>query len=167
MKKKPLHLEPIARKDDLVIQELNDEVLIYDLHRHKAHFLNQTAALVWRSCDGQTTVAEIAGKLEHEFGTPVDQQLVWLAVKQLAGSRLLKEQVIEPQEIERLSRRQLIRKLGLGAAVALPVIASINAPKALAAGSCTGTNRPPGCPCSSDNQCASNNCVGAPGGVCA
>ncbi len=43
---------PLARKADLVTKEVADEVLVYDLKSHKAHCLNQTAALVWKYCDG-------------------------------------------------------------------------------------------------------------------
>ena len=44
---------PVARKQGLVVQEMPDEVLIYDLDTNKAHCLNQTAAFVWKSCDGK------------------------------------------------------------------------------------------------------------------
>ena len=58
---------PVARKQGLVVQEMPDEVLIYDLDTNKAHCLNQTAAFVWKSCDGKNTVERIAGMLEKEF----------------------------------------------------------------------------------------------------
>ncbi len=51
---------PIARKEGLVIQEMPEEVLVYDLDTNKAHCLNQTAAFVWKSCDGRNSVAEKA-----------------------------------------------------------------------------------------------------------
>ena len=50
---------PNARKENLVIEELPGEVLVYDLNLHKAHCLNQTAALVWERCDGQTSVKQM------------------------------------------------------------------------------------------------------------
>ena len=40
-------LMPRARQDELVVEELQDETLVYDLKRHKARCLNRTAALVW------------------------------------------------------------------------------------------------------------------------
>ena len=40
-------LMPRARQDELVVEELQDETLVYDLERHKARCLNRTAALVW------------------------------------------------------------------------------------------------------------------------
>jgi hypothetical protein len=44
---------PCARKAGLVIQDMPDEVLVYDLDTNKAHCLNKSAAFVWRSCDGK------------------------------------------------------------------------------------------------------------------
>ena len=49
---------PRARQDELVVEELSDETLVYDLKRHKANCLNRTAALVWQDCDGQTSVSQ-------------------------------------------------------------------------------------------------------------
>ena len=36
---------PEARQDGLVIEELLEEILVYDLKRHRAYCLNRTAAL--------------------------------------------------------------------------------------------------------------------------
>ena len=51
---------PRSRKEGLVIEELGDEILIYDTVNDRAHTLNRTAALVWKLCDGKRTVSEIA-----------------------------------------------------------------------------------------------------------
>ncbi len=64
-------MNPQARKDRLVIEELPEETLIYDQERHKAHCLNQTAAFVWGRCDGRTSVDGLAKALEDELGIPV------------------------------------------------------------------------------------------------
>ena len=50
---------PMARQNGLVVQEMPDEVLVYDLDTNKAHCLNNSAALVWRACDGTNSVADI------------------------------------------------------------------------------------------------------------
>ena len=63
-------LMPRARQDELIVEELQDETLVYDLERHKARCLNPAAALVWRHCDGQTSVAEVAALLEEQSATP-------------------------------------------------------------------------------------------------
>ena len=49
---------PLARRERLLVEELPDEVLVYDLDREKAHCLNRTAALIWNHCDGRTTVED-------------------------------------------------------------------------------------------------------------
>ena len=55
---------PKTRQNDLVVQELPDEVLIYDLKNNKAYCLNHTAAFVWQHSDGQTPVKQIAYLLQ-------------------------------------------------------------------------------------------------------
>lgn len=49
-----------VREEDLLIRELGEELLIYDLRRHRAYCLNQTAAFIWRLADGRTSVREMA-----------------------------------------------------------------------------------------------------------
>ena len=39
-------LMPRVRQDELIVEDLQDETLVYDLERHKASCLNGTAALV-------------------------------------------------------------------------------------------------------------------------
>ena len=58
-------LLPRARQEELVVEELPDETLVYDLKRHKAHCLNRAAALVWQHCDGRTTSSDMAEILEQ------------------------------------------------------------------------------------------------------
>ena len=129
---------PRARQDRLVVQELADEVLVYDLDRHKAHCLNRTAALVWRHCDGRTPVAEMASVLERELKCPVDQAVVWMAVERLARARLLQDRVTPPAGASHISRREAVRRLALagGLSVLLPAVSSIVAPTAAQAASC-------------------------------
>ena len=74
---------PKARKHDLVTRQIPGELLVYDLKRHKAFCLNETAATVWKNCNGRRTVAELAAELERGQSIPVDEQVVWLALDQL------------------------------------------------------------------------------------
>ena len=55
---------PMARQNGIVVQEMPDEVLVYDLDSNKAHCLNQSAALVWKSCDGTNTVGDIVKQFD-------------------------------------------------------------------------------------------------------
>ena len=59
---------PMARQNGLVVQEMPDEVLVYDLDTNKAHCLNQSAALVWKSCDGNNSVGDIVRQFESNGG---------------------------------------------------------------------------------------------------
>ena len=145
---------PQARKEGLVVQQLADEVLVYDQERFKAHCLNHTAALVWKHCDGKKTTNEIARALGHEAGSPVDEELVWLALSQLGKSRLLTEQLTMPEGRAGISRREVIRRVGIAAAVALPIVTSIVAPRAAQAINC----RTSGQPCTTGPQCCSTVC---------
>jgi hypothetical protein len=148
---------PRAREDRLVVQELPDEVLVYDLNRHKAHCLNRTAAFIWRHCDGRTSVAKLATLLRKELKSPVDEAVVWLALDHLGRAHLLGERVMPPAGAPRLSRREVMRKLALAGAlsVLLPAVTSIVAPTATeAASGCLKTT------CESGKTSSCNGCAG-------
>lgn len=161
---------PRARKDGLVIRELADEVLVYDLEKHRAFCLNKTAAAVWKRCDGETTVQEIAKALTKDLNEPVDVELVWSALDRLQKSRLLTDRVARPIERSGITRREALRRVGLAAA-----ITSIIAPTAANAQTIAGTVTPAACrarmakgagcgntPCTTGGNCkqiaASGNC---------
>jgi Coenzyme PQQ synthesis protein D (PqqD) len=146
----PAHL-PKMRVHDLVIDDLPDEVLVYDLESHKAHCLNRSAALVWRACDGESSSSEIAQKLTAELDTPFSEDLVLIALNQLEKLGLLEQEPTMPAHFAVLSRRQMIRNLGLAAAVAVPVVTSIVAPTAVQAATCV----PSGNPCHPTRLCCS------------
>ena len=152
-------LMPEARRKGLVVQELSDELLVFDRNLNKAHCLNRTAGLVWRHCDGASSVADVARAIADETNAPVDEDLVWLGVEQLSKSRLLEERVMLPEQKTGLSRREVIRRIGLAAAVALPVVTSIVAPTAAQAANCFTAGQG----CTASAQCCSGVCSG---GVC-
>ena len=129
MKQATVRTMPRARKAGLVVKGLNDEVLVYDLERDKAHSLNASAAFIWKKCNGRRTVAEVAQAVSKEFKVQADEQTVWLALDQLGKFNLLENKVSRPVEMPQLSRRQMMR-IGAAAAFALPVIVSIVAPTA-------------------------------------
>ena len=63
------------------MREIDGETLVYDRSRHAASCLNELAARVWRECDGETSVAEIAAALGE------DERAVWLALHQLTKAQ--------------------------------------------------------------------------------
>lgn len=119
---------PTSRHNNVVVQELENEVLIYDLQSHKAFCLNETSALIWRLCDGTKSVAEINQLISKRFKLALSEDILWLALDQLKQNNLL----VEGNELEikfnGLSRREAIRKAGAASMIALPVIASLIAP---------------------------------------
>ncbi len=156
---------PRARKDGLVIKELPNETLVYDLERDEAHCLNQTAALVWKCCDGKTTVAKMTGSLQEQLDTSVNADVVWLAIKQLQRFHLVESYDGETVGTPSVSRRNLVLKYA-PAALVLPLIMSISAPTAAQAATspCAApNNRPDGCPCTANAECTSGDCIG---GIC-
>lgn len=162
MKQVRNHSKPLARKEGLVIQELPDEVLVYDLDRDRAHCLNETAAFVWQHCDGRTSTVEIARSLEKKVNASVDEKVVWFALDQLGRNNLLEAQPVPPPMMSGLNRRQMVRALGLAAAVAVPVVASIVAPTPAQAATCKTTGQA----CATGPECCSGLCPGAPTGIC-
>lgn len=149
---------PVARKEGLVIQEMPDELLVYDLETNKAHSLNQTATSVWKACNGENSIADIAKMFDKNSGS---EDLVWLAIDQLNENDLLEKEY--ELDLNGRSRRDLIKKVGLASVIALPVVASLTAPSsALAAASCACVA--PG-DCATQPTCPSTvNC--APTGIC-
>jgi hypothetical protein len=130
---------PVARQRGLVVQEMSGEVLVYDLTSNKAHCLNETAALVWRSCNGKNSVDKIAVLLTRSLGDKVTKELVWHAVDQLNEKGLL--DAGPAIRFDGRSRREAIRKIGLATVAAIPVVASLFAPPRVAAASCMCTRR--------------------------
>ncbi len=152
-------LYPAARRDKLVVENLKNEVLIYDLERDQASCLNETAAAVWQYADGNTSVSAIAEKLAQKFGMPVDVGVVWYALDQLGKKNLLRERVAIPTQYNRMTRRDFLVKAGIvGAAVAIPVVIAMTAPTPAMANTCVG-----GCTldrdCPSGCRCVSLSCA--------
>ena len=122
--------KPTARRKDLVVQEHSGETLVYDLRQHKAHCLNQTSALVWSHCDGETDVPSIAALLSKELHRAIDEDVVWLALKQLQKAGLLEREAVAPGAKPNVSRREVARRLGAATALALPLLTSVFIPTA-------------------------------------
>lgn len=123
-------MTPQARHKKLVVQELGDETVIYDEQRNHVHRLNRTAAIIWQHCDGQTSVTALAEILRSEIGTPVTEEVVWLALDRLEKEQLLEGKLSRPDDAKNITRRQMLKKAALvgGMTLLLPVVQSIVAP---------------------------------------
>lgn len=124
---------PKARTSEILIQELENELLIYDLRINKAFCLNETSRLVWQLCDGTNSVADIAGLMSRKLKINVSEEFVWLALDGLKKDDLLEKADEFEIDFAGLNRREVIRRVGLASMVTLPIIASVVAPSALMA----------------------------------
>lgn len=151
----PLH--PRTRRTGLKIQELPDEILIFDTRNDQANCLNATAAQVWKLADGTRAVSDIAREMTQTFGSPVDARVVWYALEQLAQKGLLEESAPVPTDYAGMTRRTFLTRAGVvGAAVAIPVIVSILAPTpAHAQSGCLDEGQN----CTTSEQCCSECCL--------
>lgn len=163
-------LLPRARQNGLVTCEVADELLVYDLFQYKAHHLNSAAALVWRHCDGQTRVPEIARVIKIKHAITLSNEAVWFALEQLERAQLMitagtpspvadgrpSESRQRPGSV--LTRCELIRWAGVAGAMGMPLVSSIAIPTAAEAATCRGR----GDACSPDGPnsvCCSGTCA--------
>ncbi len=159
-------MTPKARKKDLVVQELAGELLVYDLNSDKANCLSKSSALIWQACNGKRTIREIAEDVEESLGGPVSDDFVLFAIEQLNKADLLEVQDEYSNAFEGMSRRDVIKRVGLASAIALPIVSSLTAPMAVHAISCppagTGMADIPagsGCPCVQPQDCSGGACM--------
>jgi hypothetical protein len=114
--------KPLARSGDLIIEEVEEEVLVYDQNSDAAHCLSAEAARVWRACDGQTTIDALTADLG------LDADTVTRALGELQSRNLLEA----GQSGAALTRRDLTVKVAKvsAAAAAVPLIVSVRPPVA-------------------------------------
>jgi len=143
---------PEARTEDLLVERVDDELVVYDLASKQVHCLTPVAAVVHDSCDGRTTPAACAARAGLELGQVLE------AAAQLHDRNLLQHPKLAIHS--GVSRRTLLRR-SAAVAVAAPLISSIAAPTAAMAASgiptgCTGCLRNTGV-----GGCASGHCCQA------
>ena len=60
------------RADGVEARELGDECMLHDSRNGSVHIVNDTAAFVWRLCDGHHTVDEMVSALVEKYDIPAD-----------------------------------------------------------------------------------------------
>src|SRR4051812_41208446 len=123
---------PVAREEGLLVEQLEDETVVYDSRTKEAHCLSPLAAIVFNHCDGHTTLEQLATLATERLGEPVDESGVIDALAQLQERDLL---AVPPRD--GLSRRQMVGKTAAaaGALAGASLITTIAAPAAIAAAS--------------------------------
>jgi len=153
---------PESRSDDLLTRKIPGELLIYDLKRHRAFCLNETAAIVWKSCNGKRTITDLARVLESHYQSPAAEQVVWLALHKLDKSKLLKVRLPAPVRKSLISRRRLLHA-GVATAFALPLVISMVAPTPAAAATGITNNNCKNRSPTGPGGCGGQPCLDKPG----
>jgi hypothetical protein len=124
-------MRPQARTTGIVVDEVEGEVVVYDLGRNAAHCLKGVTSLVWRYADGQTTVETLIERLREGSAHDVTEDAVWSALESLSQANLLIEPVAGPSLAFIQSRRDALRRAAvLGAITVGAAITSVLAPAA-------------------------------------
>ncbi len=61
------------RIDNVKFLELEGESIIYSPHNPKGHYLNQTATLIWKCCDGKHDVEDMKKKVLELYEAEKEQ----------------------------------------------------------------------------------------------
>jgi len=124
---------PLARSERLLVENIDDETVIYDEDTKVAHALKPLAAAVFSYADGKNSSAEIAELASYRLGSGVNEAQVDEAVAELDSCALLDEPGLEGG----VSRRDALKRfgaVGVAASASTLLISSIAAPMASAAG---------------------------------
>lgn len=119
---------PKAATKEFVVQETGDELLVYNLPENRAICLNQTAALVWKNCNGKNDIGKIMENVEKTLKSPISEDLILFALNQLKDEGLILNGQSIPNGFDGLSRREIVKKVGFGSLVALPIVSALIAP---------------------------------------
>ena len=120
---------PKARNENIIMQNLENEVLIYDTITDNAYCLNETCGAVFNACDGKQSFDDL--KRNYRF----TDDLIFLALDELKNKNLLADDKSYQSPFAGMSRREAVRRVGLGTMIALPVVAAMIAPNAANAAS--------------------------------
>jgi hypothetical protein len=133
----------------LVSRKIDSELLLFEEATNTAHCLNGIAGDMWLACERKSTAIEVTEFLRTQWPN-MEKEVVCASLNKMVAAGLLEETT--DQEIISTARRELIRKLGFTAAVAVPiVITSVLIPPAASAASCghllspCGGSNPPCC----------------------
>ena len=146
------------RNENVIVQDVFGEVLIYDLERNIVRRLNRPAAAIWKQCNGRKNVAEIARALAPQFEGRVDEQVVLLALHRFSRAHLLAGRAPEMARPTGLSRREWIKRIGI---VAVPLVTSMAVPTPAQAASCFPALHT----CTANSQCCSGTCLPPVAGI--
>ena len=128
-------MNPIARTDELISQEVEDEIIVYDETDDTACCLNPLAATIWRLCDGRQSVEDLVEIVVRQMDLPKEvdpQTAVWRTLEDLEQHNLLSSyestgpsKAAEADSV--MSRRKAIKMTLIGLSL-FPTVKSIITP---------------------------------------
>ena len=148
----------LKRFDGLVIQEVGEELVVFNPLTGQASTLNREASWLWSQLEEERSLEELQQSFAKRF--PEDrehsQDLVQHALRVFQTRGLLSETLPPDFDHKVKSRRELLK-----AAAAVPVVLSmlLGEPAAAASGTCVNVQRPFSCPAGSlCDQCFPPRC---------
>lgn len=123
----------LIRNDNIVVQEFQGGLLVYNLLINKVYSLNEITALVWKISDGSQSIAQLIHQLSKKMKTTVSEETVRLTIVELKKNNLLDCSKEITSTFNGMCVREVIRRVGYTSMASLPVISSIIAPKSAAA----------------------------------
>lgn len=130
---------PVARQADLHVEQVGDDLVVYDHRTQAAHALNAAAACVWEQCDGTNSAADIAAAA-NAAGHSLSEAAIADALSQLQAKELLESAGAAAQPETRRMTRRVLTKAAVAALV--PAIVSIATPASALV--LSNPNGPPG-----------------------
>ena len=84
-------MQSLKKRTDLLIEEIEDEVVIYDPRTHYVHHLNPMASIIWELFDVSVSPQEIAKEIVDALKTDSStvEKDVQETLKHLQGKGLL------------------------------------------------------------------------------
>lgn len=144
---------PLLR-EGLLCHALDNQILVYDSENDKIHLLDETTGAVVEWMQKGETAEVIATRLEERTQTDRGEDLLALALDELANADLMQNSVTDSVVIPEVTRRRMLAGFAsIGAALLVPTIISLTpstagAQASLACGapcvttaSCPGTTR--------------------------
>ena len=86
--------------------------------------------MVYQLCDGKNSISDIRSSIAEKLNQPVNNDWIWLALAGLKKDKLLEESESFEIDFNGLTRRQVIKQVGLASMIALPLVSSVIAPTA-------------------------------------
>jgi hypothetical protein len=145
---------PASRTEQIVVEQVGLETVVYDMDTNVGHALKSLAAAVFMYADGKNSIDDIAELCAYRLGAPVTPSEVEDAVAQLHDASLLEAPVLDIKTgVSRRAALKTFAAAGVGTMLVTSVATS-------AASACTTCNS---APANTGGSCVSGRGVGQDG----